>query len=514
MIGRVVDEAAQRFGDATAFVSADGATFGFRDLAMLSDEAAAGLAARGVRAGDVVALVLPSVVEYVVLYAAAAKLGAVTAGVNARLAGVERDRILAVAEPSVVVSTAGLSPGAAVMPEAARLVIEPAEAVGDVLRDLRVAPTTAGTPAPLPPDPDRPVAIVFTSGTTGTPKGALFCERQLDFVNLVDTAHRWAEQPSGHALAGTSFAHLGPMTKTPGNLMRGGATHLVHRWRADEALDLIERHRMAGIGGIPTQVALMLREPGFADRDLDCVQAIVMGGGPATPTLIREARSGFGAAVAVRYSCTEAGIGVGTGFADDPEDAEVSVGRPHDGVELTVIDPDDPAGRAVPDGEVGEICLRSPAVMAGYWQNPDATAAAFTADGALRTGDLGWVDDAGRLRLSGRAREMYVRGGYNVYPVEVEQVLAEHPGVADVAVVSRADDVMGEVGVAVVVPRDPAEPPSLDQLRAFGDGKLAAYKLPVEIAVVDELPLTPMEKVDRRALTTMVSSSDGDHGPA
>jgi len=142
--------------------------------------------------------------------------------------------------------------------------------------------------------------------------------------------------------------------------------------------------------------------------------------------------------------------------------------------------------------------------MTGYWKDPEATRAAFTADGYVRTGDLGWVDDQDRLRLVGRSKEMYVRGGYNVYPVEVEAVLSTHPAVAAAAVVPRADAVMGEVGVVFVVPRDPGTPPSLEELRDFGGDRLAGYKLPEDVRVVEALPLTAGEKVDRRALATLL----------
>ncbi len=154
---------------------------------------------------------------------------------------------------------------------------------------------------------------------------------------------------------------------------------------------------------------------------------------------------------------------------------------------------------------VGEVCLRSPAVMSGYWHDPDQTAAAYTADGFVRTGDLGWIDDQRRLRLVGRSKEMYVRGGYNVYPVEVEGVLSTHPGVASVAVVPRADPVMGEIGVAVVVPRDPARVPALAELRDFAVKRVAAYKLPEALVVRSDLPLTAGEKIDRRALVAELS---------
>jgi acyl-CoA synthetase (AMP-forming)/AMP-acid ligase II len=142
--------------------------------------------------------------------------------------------------------------------------------------------------------------------------------------------------------------------------------------------------------------------------------------------------------------------------------------------------------------------------MAGYWRAPELTAAAITPDGFVRTGDLGWIDDAGRLRLVGRSKEMYVRGGYNVYPMEVEGVLAAHPAIADVAIAPRPDDVMGEVGVAVVVARDGAVAPTVDELRAYAEDRLARYKLPEAVLVVDALPLTAMEKLDRRALAAMV----------
>jgi acyl-CoA synthetase (AMP-forming)/AMP-acid ligase II len=269
-------------------------------------------------------------------------------------------------------------------------------------------------------------------------------------------------------------------------------------------LQLLARERMTTVAGVPTQLALMLRQPDFDEYDLGSVSFIVVGGGPLTPGLADEARRRFGALLASRYSCTEAGIGLGTGFDDPDEDAVISVGRPHAAVELRVLDDDD---REVPVGDVGSVCLRSPAVMSGYWHDPEATRAAFTPDGFVRTGDLGWVDERGRLRLVGRSKEMYVRGGYNVYPVEVEGVLSTHPEVAAIAVVPRANDVMGEIGVAVVVPRDRAAPPTLETLRDYATERLAAYKLPEAILTVDELPLTAGEKLDRRVLAATVAAA-------
>ncbi len=466
MLGRVAREAAERFADHTAYVAPDGRTMSYRELDRRADEVAAGLAEHGIREGDVVALVLPQLPDYFVLYVAAARLGAITAGVNTRLSTSERDAVLQIAAPKLIID-------------------DP-----DTVDELRVE---GATPKEIDDDEDRPVAIVFTSGTTGTPKGAVFAHRQLSFITGVDTGGNWGG--GGATFAATSFAHLGPMTKLPGTLMRGGTTYIQSRWSAAEALRMVAEHRMSSVGGIPTQVALMLQDPAFAQYDVSSVRAIVMGGGPATPALVREARERFGAAVAIRYSCTEAGIGIGTAFDAPPEDAEVSVGRPHAGVDLELRD--------VSDG-IGEVCLRSPAVMDGYWRAPGLTAEAVTGDGFVCTGDLGWIDEAGRLRLAGRSKEMYVRGGYNVYPMEVEAVLATHEAVADVAIAPRSDDLMGEIGVAVVVVRPGFDAPTVDVLRSFGREHLAGYKLPEAVVVTDSLPLTPMEKLDRRSLAALV----------
>lgn len=494
MLPTTVTEAAKRFADRTAYVTEAGWSLSYEDLDRISDEVGAALIRRGVRAGDVVAVVLPPGPEYLLAYCAAAKVGAITAGVNDRLAAREREQILDLAAPALVLAAPGSAPDGHETVEVAA-----AERADAVLRELRVA---GGAPSALPDDPHRAVAIIFTSGTTGVPKGALYCNRQLAFITHTDVGDIW--DGGGRSFTGTSFAHLGFMTKLAGNLRRGGMNFIMTRWRARDALELLARERMTSVGGVPTQLALMLRDPAFDDFDLSSVQYIVAGGGPVTPGLAEEARRRFDAKLATRYSCTEAGIGLGTAFDDPDEDAIISVGRPHASVELALRDDED---RAVPLGEVGQVCLRSPAVMSGYWSDPEQTAAAFTSDGFVRTGDLGWVDDRGRLRLVGRSKEMYVRGGYNVYPVEVEAVLSAHPDISAIAVVPRRDDVMGEIGVAVVVARDPARPPSLADLRDFAGPSLARYKLPEAVHVVAELPLTPMEKVDRRALVEEVAKA-------
>jgi acyl-CoA synthetase (AMP-forming)/AMP-acid ligase II len=468
VLGELAAEAARRFGDRVAYVAGERALT-YAELDRRSGEVAAGMARAGVGPGDVVGLSLPTALGYPVCYLAAAKLGAVTAGINTRLAAGERAVLADLVAPRL-------------------LVVDESQ-----VDDLAVS---GGTPPPLDDNPDRAVAIVFTSGTTGIPKGAVFANRQLAAIRDIDVGSEWGR--GGATLAGTSLAHLGFMTKFPGALQSGATSYLMSRWRANDALRMTAEHQLSTLSGVPTQIALMLADPDVDRFDLSSVRVVVIGGAPATPALVRAVRERFGAPVSTRYSCTEAGIGCGTHPSDPPEDAEETVGRPQPGVSLAIRDAD----TDVAPGDVGEVLLGSAAVMSGYWRDESGTRAALTNDGYVRTGDLGFVDERGRLHLVGRRKEMYVRGGYNVFPVEVEAALASAPGVRAVAVVPRSDDVMGEIGIAVVVPD--GAPPSLEDIRKHASAQLAAHKLPEDVRYVDELPLTAGDKVDRKALAALV----------
>jgi acyl-CoA synthetase (AMP-forming)/AMP-acid ligase II len=236
----------------------------------------------------------------------------------------------------------------------------------------------------------------------------------------------------------------------------------------------------------------MLLDPQFAYFDMSSLRACLIGGAPAAPDLVRRIRQGFGVPVTVRYSCTEIAMATGTRLGDPDVVIAQTVGRPLPGVHLSI-------SQANSEG-VGEIVVRSPTMMSGYWHNEKATGAAVDAEGFFHTGDLGRIDDEGNLHLAGRTKEMYIRGGYNVYPVEVEDVLREHPKVALVAVIGVPDDVLGERGRAVVVPSAESDQPTLDELREWVCARIADYKAPDELEVRSELPMTAMFKVDKRAL--------------
>jgi acyl-CoA synthetase (AMP-forming)/AMP-acid ligase II len=491
MLDEVIREAAVRFDTLPALVTADGWSFSYRELDQASDEVAVWLQRHhGVAAETVAAIMMPTSVDYLVYYAAFAKLGAITAGVNPHLTARERKAVLEACEPAIVVSEPdlleGIPDGCVVLDHVA------APTADDVCADRRVR---GKKPTVLPSDPDRPVTICFTSGSTGEPKGALFRDRQLRAIFQMDTGGAWGG--GSPTILGTQFAHIGAMTKVPWLLAGGATLHVMRKWRAADVLRLTAEHRMAAINAGPTQIALLLRQPDFEAYDLSCVRVIVAGTGPSSPAIIDEARRRFDCAYSVRYSSTECG-GVGLATAMDAPDSEAlyTIGRPRPGVDAKIADDQ---GNELATGETGELWLRSAAVMSEYWRNDEATRETLVG-GWLRSGDLGYRDDTGCYRLVGRAKEMYIRGGYNVFPLEVERVLGDHPKVAQVAIVPRADPVMGEIGEACIVPRSPGDPPTLEEIRAFGEQGLARFKLPERLRLLDALPLNASDKLDRRAL--------------
>ena len=487
-LSEIARRAASDFGDRPAFVTADGWPMSFADLDLAADEIAHGLVEVGIRAGSTIALVLPSGVDYVTTYIAACRLGAVVAGINPRLTSIEITGCLEVLDADLIVANPSIFEGDT-DDDTPVLSMTPSHAptsVGGILRG-------GGRPSVVDADDDRPVCICFSSGSTGAPKGAWFTDRQLKAVAEVDSGGAWGQ--GGNGIASTQLAHVGFMTKLPWLLASGQTTHLLQRWSAGPVLELIAKHEMAAVNGVAPQIALMVDHPLAGALDFSCVKAIVAGGAASSPELVGRACATFDAPYSIRYSSTESGgIGLASSIDATNNEALHSVGRPRPGVSAEIRAADLSVN---PPGVVGELWLNSPTVMSGYWRDDAATDLALV-NGWLHTGDLASMDDAGLIRLAGRVKEMYIRGGYNVYPVEVETVLAGHPDVREIAVVPRSDRVMGEVGLAVIVPQKRA--PSLESLRDFASHQLASYKLPEAIAIVDQLPRNSSDKVDKLQL--------------
>jgi acyl-CoA synthetase (AMP-forming)/AMP-acid ligase II len=349
---------------------------------------------------------------------------------------------------------------------------------------------TPDEPPGVPISEPDPVAIVYTSATTGLPKGATYTHERLEAIRRIEATSEPDLRP--RTVAAIPLAHMGFMARIAANIDRLGCTVLMDRWSARAHLELIELEHLTLLGGIPTQLQLMLMDPAFGRYDLSSLRSCAMGGAPVSPAQVRQIREGFGVPVTVRYSCTELGLATGTRRGDPDVVVAETVGRPLPEVDLRITDPDAHG--------IGEIAIRSPAMMTGYWRDPNGTRAAFDDDGYFHTGDLGFLDPERNLRLSGRTKEMYIRGGYNVYPVEVEAVLREHPNVSLAAVIGIPDTVLGERGLAFVVPRSVEQPPTEDELRAFVADRIADYKAPDVIEIRESLPMTALYKVDKSAL--------------
>jgi acyl-CoA synthetase (AMP-forming)/AMP-acid ligase II len=480
----------------------------YADWDALAGGLAGGLAARGVGRGDVVALLLPSTPLYPIAYLAAARLGAATTGVNVRYRRTEIGHLLRQAGAKVLLAVTTWHDADfraivdEVRPDALCEVVwlEP-----DAIRAGTRAVVDDLASGPVPPDaaaPDDPVAIVFTSGTTGAPKGAWYTHRNVLALAEIE-ARRYpggAARFGKHLAAGLSFAHVGFMARIAIQIGTRGASIVQDAFDPGVMLETIARERLEHLGCFPTQAIMLLDHPERARHDLSSLKSVLLGGAPSSPALIRRVQETLGVQVVVRYSSTEVGIATGS-LPDDPIDVlATTVGKATPGVELRVVDE---GNRPVPAGTVGTVVVRSPATMRGYWRNPEATAGTIDAEGWVHTGDLGWLDDAGYLHLRGRESEMFIRGGFNVYPSEVEDVLARHPKIARVAVVGVFHERWGEAGWAFVQPRVPNDPPTLPELRAFVGAELASFKRPDGMTLLSGLPTTPNFKVDKQALKAM-----------
>jgi len=474
-------------GDVEAFVDGDRRVT-FAEWGRAADGVATRLAAMGVGADDVVGIALPSSIDYAVAYQAVLRLGAIASGMNPRLGAAETAHILERSAPRVVVTDADL-------PDASpRLTVA----------ELREAATDRAFTA----RPDRhrtdPVAIVWTSGTTGRPKGALFDHGCLEAMTR---AAGPLSRPGDRRLSPLPFAHVGYMTRVWDELAHVITTVIIPTpWTAADALRLIGAERVTVGQGVPAQWQMMLSHPDLAATDTSSLRIVSLGAARVPPELPPAMRHAFGCPVVVRYTSTEACVSTGTAL-DDPDDVvSETVGTPGAGVEMELRG-DDGRGPVVAIGSVGTVCLRSRAMLRRYWREPELTDAAVDPEGWLLTGDLGSLDERGDLRLAGRSTEMYIRGGYNVYPVEVENHLGLHPAVDRVAVVGTVAPVLGEIGVAFVVPADGARP-ELGDLRLWCKEQLADYKAPDCLVFLDELPLTPMSKIDKRALAPAAAQAE------
>jgi malonyl-CoA/methylmalonyl-CoA synthetase len=332
--------------------------------------------------------------------------------------------------------------------------------------------------------PDDAALIGYTSGTTGAPKGAVLSHGNLlASSESVRLAWRW-DTGDRLVLALPLFHIHGLGVGLHGTLLAGASAVLLPRFDAQAVLDAAAAHQATLFFGVPTMYARLAASPRLGE--LGRLRLCVSGSAPLPPAVFDRLAEGSGQRVLERYGMTETGMNVSNPY--DGERRPGTVGFPLPGVELRLA------------ADKGEIQLRGPNVFSRYWGQPEATAAAFTADGWFRTGDIGRYDDDGYLRLVGRARELIITGGLNVYPREVEDVLLGHPDVADVAVAGMADAEWGEIVTAWVVPSRPSAPPAVAALTDFAAERLARFKCPRRVVFVEALPRNALGKVLRHEL--------------
>jgi long-chain acyl-CoA synthetase len=462
------------------------------------DAATASLQELEVAPGDRVALVLGTTPAFVVSACAVLRAGAAMVPL---LPGLAPDELRhALADSGAQIAIVGPERAAEVaalrdqLPDLRHLLVSGIRIEGvDVLEDRIDA---AGTPTRVERDADDLAALVYTSGTTGRPRGAMLTRGNLAANQDQSLAGRFEVGPDDVVLLVLPLAHIYSLNVGLGACITAGATMvLVERFDPAATLDTVESERVSVLLGAPPMYVAWLEGGHLEGRALPSLRLAVSGAAPLpVPVLLRFAEA-TGVIIEEGYGLTEASPSV-TSNAMGPEARPGSVGLPLPGLELRLVDED---GRDVEPGDPGEVWVRGPNVFRGYWNDDEATAAALTADGWLRTGDVGTQDGDGYLYLVDRKRDLVIVNGFNVYPREVERVLLEDDTVAQAAAVGALHPLTGETVVAYVVPRVDATV-DVDALAGRCREKLARYKCPTRIELVDDLPHTATGKVRRREL--------------
>ena len=440
----------------------------------------------GVRRGDRVSVLMGNRAEYVEIFFACLRLRALLVPLNWRLSVTETVAILDDADPVVIIGEARYR---GLVGEASTKWIE----IDTDTTELQPAKPSQD----LVIDGEEPAMIIYTSGSTGRPKGAVIPHRQMLF-NAIATTTAWELGPDDIGPVTTPFFHTGGwhVFATP-LWLRGGCVVLMEQFDPGSFLEVLAEERCTVALCVPTQLT-MLAESGEMGRELPHLRWLISGGAPCPQPLAERIRaSGYN--LRLGYGLTECGPNC---FAMSTEEAVAtpgSVGRPVPFLEMRLVD-DSLAD--VDEGDAGELLLRGPQVFSGYWNAPGKTAETITPDGWLRTGDLARRNSDGAFWICGRRKEMFISGGENVFPGEVEAALTDCPGVAEVVVVGVADELWGEVGRAFVVPRKGASI-SEEQLLSFARSRLGRYKVPKSVVLMEDIPRLGSGKPDRRVLSAM-----------
>lgn len=484
-LAALVPAAAKRWPERTA-ITHEGRGMSFAEADLLSGRAASLLRSRGVERGDRVVLQLPNVPAFVAFYYGILRLGGTVVPINPLLRRAETLYSLEDSQARLLVAT-----------EAAADQLGTAEievvSVADDWAEVLLAGLEPRAEV-VEVDPEDTAVILYTSGTTGRPKGAELTHRNLG-LNVREVV-RALSLEEGDVFLGTLplYHSYGQTCTLNATFTVGARLALLTRFEAHAAIDLIEGEAVTVLMAVPTMFAAIAAAAESHDQ-FASLRLCISGGAPLPREQMEAFRRATGATVLESYGLSETSPGTTVNRLGG-ESRVGSVGKPIGGVEIAIFDED---GAEVPRGETGQIAIRGHNVMKGYWRREEETREAITEDGWFLTGDLGRIDEDGFVYVVGRIKEMILRGGLNVYPREVEELLHQHPAVSEVAVVGFADERLGEeIGAAVVA--DPAAALDPAELRAWARERLAPYKSPRRIWTVDELPKGPTGKILKREI--------------
>ncbi|MDF1718352.1 MAG: AMP-binding protein [Antarcticimicrobium sp.] len=471
-------------------------TFGEFDA--LSGRLANVLLAYGIGRGDVVGLYLPSCPFLSAGYFACQKIGAIAAPISSLTRAQEVRALLERTQMLVMVVDTQTAAEAVRACQAAAhevtILVSGGTVAGAVPLDAAVASASVECP-PLPLRPDDPAALFFTSGTTGAPKGAVQTQRSITTTvrdMAVHAGFSWDREVFLCALP--VFNNFGATVMVNGAIYNGARVVMLERWDTQKVLDEITRHRVTFMAGAPTMFLYMLSEFDPSRHDLSSMRLAVAAGAPVSPEILTRFQEVTGVPILELYGATE----VSGGATAQPlvgVRKRGSAGVPLGNSRIAIVDED---GAPVPVGETGEVRISGDIVGAGYWGDKETTAASFSEAGWL-SGDIGYLDEDGYLFIVDRKKDVIIAGGFNIYPIEVEDLLFSHPDVGVCAVIGVPDKVKGEIPAAVLIPRadrslDPAA------LIDFCRENLAAYKVPRRLFTVDEMPHGPTGKILKRTL--------------
>ncbi len=486
--GDLLAERARITPDRIALIAIDtGERFTYAGLNDRAERAAAAIVAADVAVGDRYGILAHNSVDFLAFFFAAAKTGAIAVPLSTRATVNELDAVVRDCDMRT------LWHGPEFAGIADRLPV-----TACACSDTRPQATTAGGDGRRSMGNDEDVVcLLYTSGTTGKPKGVMIPRRQLVW-NGYNTVLNWGLRDDDISPVFTPLYHAGGLAAFLVPIFCAGGTIVLHKGFDPSAVwQTIERERCTVVLGVPTIWKILLDRPEFASVNLDSVRWFISGGAPL-PAYIVEAYQKRGVVFKQGYGMTEAGVNCFTMTVDDSFRKPGSIGRPMLFTEVRLLDSE---GDEVGPNEVGEMFIRGPHVSLGYWKNYAATAESYLEDGWFRTGDLARRDEDGFFYIAGRRKEMFITGGLNVYPAEIEAELVAHPLVSDAAVIPVPDEKWGEVAVAFVVARDV----TAETLGQYLTLKISKYKVPKRFVFVDALPRTPYGKVEKGKLRDQLS---------